>query len=261
MIHKIEGLQLDKIQPAPIGFSGDDVFLIDEGYQGKDVVVKISKRKEVYYEGENLSWLESKIRVPKVYKTGRIEDCYYVVMEKLPGRMFQETFTYLSVEDVIKLYARAIRQFHEIDSTGIPFNHSLKMKLEDVKRTVDEGKITNQYFEREFQEMTVSEVYELMLSYQQEEDNLVLCHGDVCMPNMMIDESNTIGYIDIVQIGTCDRYLDIAIGLRSLRYNLEVYNHTFKKEYIDIFKQAYGIDSLNTDKIMFYILVDELTKG
>ncbi|MFV0394829.1 MAG: aminoglycoside 3'-phosphotransferase [Coprobacillaceae bacterium] len=261
MIEKIKGLQLTTVEPAPIGFSGDDVYLIENGYQGQDVVVKMSTRDEVYYEGKNLEWLSSKIKVPKVYEIDRIENYNYVIMQKLPGKMLQEAFEYMDVKDVIIVYAKAIRRFHDLPMEGIPHNHLLTQKIEEARNNVEKGRVKTQYFEREFKSMSAEEVYKLMLSYQQEEGDIVLCHGDVCMPNMMIDKNGDIGYIDVVQLGTCNRYLDIAIGLRSLRYNLELYGHSLSKEYIEVFKKAYGIEKLDIDKIMFYILLDELTSG
>jgi aminoglycoside phosphotransferase len=261
MLEKIKYLQLDRVSKAPIGFSGDQVYMIKQGYHNQDVVVKLSRRKDVYEEGKNLQWLADKIRVPKVYEIGKIEDYYYVIMEQLPGQMLQEAFEKYAVDEVIFRYAKAVRAFHDTTMENIPYSHSLAQKLEDVKANIEQKKITSQYFEREFKMMTPEEVYQLLLTYTFEEEDKVLCHGDVCMPNMIYDEHFNIGYIDVVQLGISDRYLDIAIGLRSLRYNLESYGHTFTKEHIEIFKQGYGISSLSVNKIMFYILLDELMKG
>jgi aminoglycoside phosphotransferase len=259
VLHKIEGLLLDNVTPAPIGFSDEDVYIINKGYKGKDVVVKISTRDEVFYEGNNLNWLADKTYVPKVYEMGMIENHKYVIMEKLRGRMLHEEFLYLPMEEVITLYAKAIRKFHTLPIDGVPFNYQTKQKIKEASNRVREGLVKTQYFEREFKGMSASDVYQLMLSYKQGEDDIVLCHGDVSMPNMIIDENKKIGYIDVSQIGACNRYLDIAIGLRSLRYNLEALNRTLTTEYIELFKNAYGIERIDKKKLMFYILLDELS--
>lgn len=261
MIKKIKGLNLEKMKVAPIGFSGDAVYLLEEGYQGKDVVVKISSRDEVRFEGENLQWLFNQVRVPKIYEIGKIENQNYLIMEKLPGRMLQEAFVDWKVEDVICEYARAIRRFHEIPLGKIPHNHGVEQKIQEAKENIDKKVVKTQYFEPEFQNMSALEVYQLMLQYRPKEEDIVISHGDVCMPNMILNENAEIGYIDVVQMGTNDRHLDIAIGLRSLRYNLALYSYELTKEYIDLFKKAYGIEKLDRDKIMFYILLDELTNG
>lgn len=258
MLNKIEGLQLHKVTSAPIGFSEEEVYMIDKGYHGNDVVVKTSSRDEVFHEGENLVWLFEKTYVPKVYKMGEIENHKYVMMQKLPGRMLHEAFLYLSIEEVITLYAKAIRAFHTMPIENIPYNFNTEQKIKEAAIRVREGRVKTKYFEREFQGMSALEVYQLMLRYKQKEDDIVLCHGDVSMPNMIIDENKKIGYIDVSQIGTCDRYLDIAIGLRSLRYNLEAINRTLTPEYLQLFKKAYGIERIDKKKLLFYILLDEL---
>lgn len=259
MLSKIEGLKLENVTPAPIGFSEEDVFIIDKGYKGKDVVVKISTRDEVFYEGRNLAWLSDKVYVPKIHQIGMIDNYKYVIMEKLPGRMLHEAFSYLPIEEVITLYAKAIRTFHTLPIEGVPYNYKSKQKIKDATQRVKEGHVKTQYFEREFKGMSATEVYQLMLRYKQEEDDIVLCHGDVSMPNMIIDENKKIGYIDASQIGACNRYLDIAIGLRSLRYNLEAINRKLTTEYIELFKTVYGIDRIDKKKLMFFILLDELS--
>ena len=261
MIEKIEGLNTQYAHRAPIGFSGDDVYMIPQGYQGKDVVVKMARRKEVYEEGKNLQWLQSYIRVPIVYQMGKIDEYYFVVMESLPGRMLQDYLTVDTIESIIRLYAKAIRVFHTIPITGIPYNHSLQQKLEDVKRNVTTGSITNQFFEPEFNGLSPEQLYQRLQKEMIVEDDLVLCHGDVCMPNLIVDSQNTVGYIDVVQLGVSDRHLDIAIGLRSLRYNLKQIGKTLTNDYIALFIESYGMSKVSKDKILFYILLDELTKG
>lgn len=259
-LEKIKELSILQAKKAPIGFSGDEVYLIDQGFKGQDVVVKISKRKEVLHEGKNLCWLRQYIKVPKVYQMGQIEDLYYTIMEKLPGTMFQELFNEYTCQEVVRLYATLIKQFHAIDYQGLPYNHSLEEKMNKVKYTVAHHEAKEEYFERELRHLSGQQVYDLLLSYQSEEADLVLCHGDVCMPNIMMEGTSLSGFIDVVGIGINDYHLDIAIALRTLRYNFELYGHTFSKEYQELFLQTYG-RTIDSKKITFYILLDELTNG
>lgn len=259
ILSKIKNLDSTYAKKAPIGFSKDDVYIIDKGYFNKDVVVKISTRKEVLEEGKNLQWLDKHIAVPKVYELGYEDNYYYIIMEKLSGTMFQELFTTYSLEAVVKKYALLIKQFHQIPYNQLPYNHNLENKLLAVKTNVETGKVKEQYFEREFRHLHTKQMYELLLQNQVAEDHLVLCHGDVCMPNIMMEGMELSGFIDVMNMGVCDRYLDIAIALRTLRYNFELYGYTFTKEYQDIFCKTYGITELNQQKLFFYIILDELS--
>lgn len=257
ILQKIPNIDITNAKPAPIGFSGDQVFLIEKGYQGRDIVVKIASDQEVIYEAENFEWLQQYTRVPRIYATGKVEQYYYVIMEKLPGVMMQEEFHTCSPEEIVVQYAKLLKQFHSIESTGLPHNHSLKDKLVVAKRNVENNLVREQYFERELRHLSAREVYAQMLVYKSSED-LVLCHGDFCFPNIIINQHQLSGFIDIMGIGICDRYLDLAIALRSLRYNFELYGHCFKEEDQTLFLQEYGIQEVDMKKITFYILLDEL---
>lgn len=258
---QLKDINLENIKIAPIGFSGDQVYIVDGGYKGKDIVIKMSKRIEVYHEGENLKWLKKYVAAPDVYFNKKIEGTYYLVMEKLPGVMFQELLTEIPIKDFIIKYAKLIKQFHSINYEGLPYNHDLKSKLKQVYQTVNKSEVKEQYFEREIKHLDGKQVYQLMMENMVDSEDLVLCHGDVCMPNIIMENNNLSGFIDIIGVGVCDRYLDIAIALRTLRYNLELYGYSLECEYIKLFKDSYGIDKLDCEKIKFYFLLDELTNG
>lgn len=258
ILHKIPNLNTQNAKAAPIGFSGDQVFLINQGYQDKDVVVKISSYFDVIEEAKNFEWLQQYTKVPKIYDTGCIENYYYIIMEKLPGIMFQELFTTVSLKEIVIQYAKLLKEFHTIDYKGLPYNHDLQYKLKVVKENIVTNKVRPQYFERELQHLDSQTMYQKMLEYQREED-LVLCHGDFCFPNIIMNNNQLSGYVDIMGIGICDRYLDVSIAMRSLRYNFELYKHVFTKEYQTLFLDTYGIKEVEQDKLIFYILLDELT--
>lgn len=252
---------MSRAKKAPIGFSGDTIYIVEGGYQGQDVVVKTSFRHEVLEEGKNLIWLKRYTKVPKVYQMGYLEGQYYTIMEKLPGVMFQELFKTCTPRNIVIMYAKLIKEFHTIDYTGLPYNHDLSQKLEAAKDNVLNHKVKEQYFERELTHLNASQLYDLLLQYQDDKEDKVLCHGDVCMPNIIMEQNELSGFIDIIGIGVCNRYLDIAIALRTLRYNFELYGLSFTSEYQDLFCQEYGLLTLDKHKVIFYILLDELTNG
>lgn len=259
---ELKGLiDFSTVKKAPIGFSGDCVLIIEKGYQNKDIVLKYSKRKEVHQEGLILKWLEGKVKVPLVYLNIEINGVYYLVMEKLKGQMGQEGFKQLGIERMIEYYAKLIKQFHQIDYSDFFDYNTLDVKLKHTQYNVKHHLVKTQYFERELQGKSAQEVYDLMMSLMPKDFDLVLCHGDVCMPNFLIDHGKLSGWIDVIGCGVNDRHLDLAIALRTLRYNLEAMGLTLTKDYKQLFIKSYGIDVLDENKIKFYILLDELTNG
>lgn len=263
---KLPALLKDKIdltylEYPTMGYSEDQVLLIKQGYQNKDIVIKYSKRKEVHKEALILKWLNGYIQVPHVYFDFQEDGIYYLVMEMLPGVMGQYGFNQLSEDEMIKLYALEIKKWHQIQIENFPNVNTLQEKLEHVRNNVEKHLVKTQYFEREYQGKTPEELYQKMMLLYPREFDLVLCHGDVCMPNFMIENGKVTGWIDVIGCGVNDRYLDVAIALRTLRFNFEAMHQEFTKERMQLFLKTYGLNKLDMKKLEFYILLDEMTNN
>lgn len=52
-------------------------------------------------------------------------------------------------------------------------------------------------------------------------DDMVVCHGDPCMPNFMVDPKTLqcTGLIDLGRLGTADRYADLALMIANAEEN------------------------------------------
>jgi kanamycin kinase len=68
-------------------------------------------------------------------------------------------------------------------------------------------------------------------------DRLVVCHGDACAPNTLIDDAGRCcGHVDLGDLGVADRWADIAVAMLSLSWN---YSGSWEGELLD----AYGVDA------------------
>jgi Aminoglycoside phosphotransferase len=257
----LEKLNITDIGLPEIGFSNEAVYLLKQGYQGKDVVLKTSSRREVLEEGLILEWLTNKIEVPKVYFNSCIDQKYYLVMEKLPGDMMQKTIFDLGIEDGIVKYALLLKRIHSLDVDNFPINQSLKKRVKEALYNVENNLVKTEYFEREIKNKSAREVFDLMMSYYPTTEELVFVHGDVCMPNFIFDKAHFSGMIDVGRAGYNDLYLDIAIALRTLRYNIELYDKEMTKQHIELFLETYGIEEFDEKRFCFYVLLDELING
>jgi kanamycin kinase len=71
-------------------------------------------------------------------------------------------------------------------------------------------------------------------------DRLVVCHGDACAPNTLIDastagEARCSGHVDLGALGVADRWADLAVAMLSLGWN---YPSSRQRDLL----AAYGVD-------------------
>jgi kanamycin kinase len=67
-------------------------------------------------------------------------------------------------------------------------------------------------------------------------DRLVVCHGDACAPNTLIDaDGRCAGHVDLGSLGVADRWADLAIATMSLGWNYDVLCE-------DELLEAYGVE-------------------
>ena len=101
------------------------------------------------------------------------------------------------------------------------------------------------------------EIINYLKNNKPKEDN-VICHGDLCIPNIICNEDKIVGFIDLGLMGISNRYHDLAILYRSIKYN---FNGNYGKKY-DGFNEnelfeLVGIKR-NDDLIKYYLLLDEI---
>jgi len=76
-------------------------------------------------------------------------------------------------------------------------------------------------------------------------DRMVVCHGDACAPNTLIDDDGRCcGHVDLGDLGVADRWADLAVATLSLSWN---YPGSWDDELLD----AYGVDP-DPARIHFY---------
>ena len=92
----------------------------------------------------------------------------------------------------------------------------------------------------------------------QERTELVVCHGDLCLPNILVDPdtSQVKALIDLGRLGTADPYGDIALLLATARetWSDEAMARRADQEFADI----YGTE-LDAERQDFYLRLDPLT--
>ena len=83
-----------------------------------------------------------------------------------------------------------------------------------------------------------------------EAEDLVVCHGDYCPPNILLDGGQLGGFVDLAELGVADRWWDLAIGTWSVGWN-------YGTQYSARFLETYGAE-LDPARCTYYRLMYEL---
>jgi aminoglycoside phosphotransferase len=84
------------------------------------------------------------------------------------------------------------------------------------------------------------------------ENDIVFCHGDYCLPNVLVEAGRAVGVIDWPDGGYADRRYDLATALWTIGFNLH------SREYVRPFLDGYGYGGLVAGLEFFealYVLV------
>lgn len=76
-------------------------------------------------------------------------------------------------------------------------------------------------------------------------DRLVVCHGDACMPNTLIDDAGVpVALVDLAALGIADRWADIAVASMSTEWN-------YGPGWADALIEAYGVEP-DRERLAYY---------
>lgn len=259
---KIRGLVRDEpFQKDGIGMSGSTVLMFH------DKVLKIQQCSE---EAENeyrmMKYLQGRVPVPEVYACETEENRMYLLMRKCTGRMACSGAYRKDWNALCGLLANSLKTLWSVDVSDCPCDQRLCRKLAQAARNVEAGLVDLDNVEPDtFGEGGFRDPEDLLqwLYDHMPEEEPVLSHGDLCLPNVFGIEERVTGYIDLGRAGTADKWCDIALCCRSLFHNFngKYSDGSAGRMSVDFdVRQFFSLLGLEPDwqKIRYYILLDEL---
>ena len=249
----------EKYTVDKIGESGSEIRIYD------NYVLKIqSQSPETDNEVQIVRWLNRRLPVPSIPAYEIQYGLAYTLMTKAEGKMLCDIDYLQTPELVIELAAKGLKMLWETDVSDCPCSVSrLSTRLKAAEYNVAHGLVDVENTEPEtfgkdgFKDP--GELLEWLKNHRPPED-IVLTHGDYCLPNIFAEGDRISGFIDLGKAGPADRWQDIAIAIRSL-------SHNFDGRYFDgkplfdfnpqMFLDALGVE-MNEEKYRYYYLLDEL---
>ena len=195
------------------------------------------------------------LSVPQVFEYDRAGASEYLLLEEVPGVAASDARWISSLPEVVGAIGNALAHLHRTSIVGCPFDQCVALQIGEVRRRIDTDRVDADDFDEIRAGRDAEDLFsELVASIPATED-LVFTHGDFCMPNIVLRRTHdcnveVAGLIDCGRAGVADRHQDVALAIRSIEGN-------FGGEWIAPFLHAYGLPSIDEEKIRFYMLLDE----
>ncbi len=245
-----------------IGFSNTTV------YEYEDMVLKISlPDKAAENAARMMRWLDGRLPVPRLLCDITENGRRFQLISRINGEMSCAPCHMRRPSDTVDALAEGIRLLWDTDITDCPCHHDLDHALSDARRNIETGiydaadATPGTFGKGGFSSPTALLDW---LERNRPEEELVLAHGDYCMPNILLKETpqGTVlgGFIDLDTMGIADRWQDIALCARSLRLNFAGAYGGSAYPGLDLNRlfAALGVPRDN-ERLRYYTLLDELS--
>lgn len=229
-----------------VGKTKSKVYIFD------NMVLKVQKKSdEVLNEIKIMKKLENVLPLPRLICYEEQDDMSYTLMTKIEGKMLADCETN---DQLIDILCDSFRMLWNVDISKYNINNvsNINKRLESARYNVENNLVdVKNVMPDTFGKDSFDSPEALLKSLESNipEQDLVFTHGDLCFENILTDDNQISGFIDIGKAGVADRWQDLAICIRELDdIDKNLSNRLLKK--------------LNTPrdeiKLRYYMLLDEL---
>jgi len=204
-------------------------------------------------EFDVLTYLRSSTSVPapEPIALGRVGEWEYLRMSALPGFDASTDLAVTRPQALVVGLARTLRQLHDVPVSDCPFDRRNTELLDEARQRLEAGEVDADDFDEERVEVDPDALLAELERASPEPQDLVVAHGDYCLPNVVFDSQilDMGSIIDVGRLGVADRYLDLALAERSIR-------HVLGAQWVALFFDAYGVTP-DPAKVSFFQALDE----
>lgn len=207
---------------------------------------------------EILRWLHGRLPVPEVVAHENQDGKDWLLMTRIRGKMLSDSSVMENSTLLLDCMAEALQRLWAVPIADCPFDQTdCPARAEQAFQA---GRFDPLIVERDTFGPdgfgSPQALVDWLKAHQPPLDG-VLTHGDFCLPNLFTDGKRFTGYIDLGDAGIGDRWMDLALGWRSLKHNSDGhYGKRYPIDPDDLFC-AVGIPK-DEEKLRYYLLLDEL---
>jgi len=200
-------------------------------------------------EAARLRWLAaSGTACPSVLAEARAAGQDWLLTTALRGRDLASACD-LAPGQIVRIAADALHDLHRLDVTSCPFDRTLARCVARARARLEAGLVDDGDFDEERHGRSAADLFREVLARCPDRQDLVVAHGDACLPNLLADQGRFAGFVDCARLGIADRHQDLALATWSIRHNLGA-------PWVEPFLQRYGV-AADPERLGFYRLLDE----
>jgi kanamycin kinase len=168
-----------------------------------------------------LRWVAGRLPVPQVLDHGCDRDGEWLVTAALPGENAVVPRWTADPATAVRALGTGLRRLHDVlPVADCPYSWSVSTRLAGARRRGAPARDEPQRW----------------LDEAPPVDRLVVCAGDACAPNTLLDDFGRVtGHVDLGSLGVADRWADLAVATWSTVWN---YGPGWERPLLD----AYGVD-------------------
>lgn len=202
------------------GLSGDLVFRLPgaPGLYGKIAANRRISRNELTREIAALQWLEGRAEAARLVWSGEVEARPAMLTEAIEGVALHALAPEQAEAGAVAALA-ALTRLHAFPIGDCPFDERLAVKLAEAELRLGTGEFDAGDLDVQRQGRSADDLRQELIARRPASEDLVVTHGDACWPNFILRPDGVAAMIDLGRMGLADRHQDLALFIRSARYN------------------------------------------
>lgn len=201
-------------------------------------------------ERDRLRWAATRLTVPHVLDYGTDGENEWLLTAGIDATSAVDDTLCADPPRLVPLLADGLRQFHAAAWHDCPFDGRLDRALTLVRRRLWDGLGEPDYVFQRQGGLTARAALEFLERARPEPEDLVVSHGDYCVPNVLIRDWGVAGFVDLGALAVADRWRDLAVALWSVTRNMGA-------GWEDRFLETYGV-ARDPHKLAYYHLLYDL---